>query len=72
MTQPTPPPFDGAAAAELMAQLVDSLKMLSETARGYREILIQHGWPEPTADQLAAQLLAGMQAAAMGGPSPRA
>lgn len=69
-TPPAPPTFDPVAAAEAMTQLVEGLAMLSEAARGYRAQLIQQGWTEPIADQLAAQLLAGMQAQAMSAPAP--
>jgi len=56
------PEWDPAAAVQAMATMVDGLKILSETARGYHAMLVGQGWPEPLADDLAAELLQGMQA----------
>ena len=52
-----------AAVVSALAQTIDVLHTMEEIARGYRTYLIDHGWSDETADDLAADLLAGWQEA---------
>lgn len=51
---------------EAMAALSDSLRMAAEVANGHRMYLLNHGWPEAIADQLAGGALVLLQGMALG------
>ena len=67
--RPTPPgPDDGEpTVAERLAELMDGMDHLRESANGFRRQLLADGWSETVAEQLAGGLLAQMIAAAFAG-----
>lgn len=53
--------FNPAPMVAALAQLIDVLHALEETANGWRKYLLDRGWSDERAEQMAGELLAAFQ-----------